>query len=188
MTTEFIDLDENPHRVGSPGHNQGDGLEKGNHIHAFVVDEERRLKGTVRLEDIILASPDAPVSGLMDEHPVFTSTETDREEAAGTMSKYDLQAMPVLDREHRLVGILTFDDILDVVQEEATEDFERMAGISPVEISYMARGFSPLPGRGSPGCWSVSSPRCSHPSFSRITPSPGKRGGPGLLHPPADRL
>lgn len=140
MTTEFIDLDETLTASGALDTIRETASKKETTYTAFVVDEERRLKGTVRLEDIILASPDAPVSGLMDEHPVFTSTETDREEAAGTMSKYDLQAMPVLDREHRLVGILTFDDILDVVQEEATEDFERMAGISPVEESYMDAG------------------------------------------------
>jgi len=137
MTPEFIDLKENMTAAKALDRIRATAAKKETIYTSFVVSPERKLKGTVHLEDLILASPETTVTDLMDELPVFVSTDTDQEEAAATMSKYDLQTIPVVDREHRLVGILTFDDILDIVQEEATEDFEKMAGISPVDESYL---------------------------------------------------
>lgn len=103
----------------------------------FVTDKQRHLQGVVELEDLILADPDTPVSEIMDEAPVWIVTTADQEEAAQLISRYDLHTLPVVDSEERLVGIITFDDVLDVVEEEATEDFERMAGIQPVEEDYL---------------------------------------------------
>jgi magnesium transporter len=76
----------------------------------------------------------------MNEDPISVETGTDQEECAQIMSRYDMHALPVVDSEGRLVGIVTFDDVLDIVEEEATEDFERMAGIQPVEEGYLETG------------------------------------------------
>ncbi|NLO56421.1 MAG: magnesium transporter, partial [Thermovirga sp.] len=84
------------------------------------------------------------VSDLMDDNPVFVTTLTDQEKVAQVMSRYDLHVIPVVDLENRLVGIVTFDDVLDIVEEEATEDFERMAGIQPFEEKYLEIGLFTL--------------------------------------------
>ncbi len=140
MTPEFIDLPETMTASQALARIRATAAKKETIYTSFVVSPERKLKGTVHLEDLILASPDTPVTDFMDGLPVFVTTDTDQEEAAKTMSKYDLQTIPVVDRESRLVGILTFDDILDIVQEEATEDFERMAGIQPIDEKYLDTG------------------------------------------------
>ena len=104
---------------------------------SFVIDEGRHLIGAVELEDLILADPDAEVIDIMNGDPVSVATSADQEQAAQIISRYDLHTLPVVDSEKRLVGIITFDDVLDVVEEEATEDIERMAGIEPVEEDYL---------------------------------------------------
>ena len=104
---------------------------------SFVTDEGRHLLGAVELEDLILADPDAEVIDILNGDPVSVATSADQEQAAQIISRYDLHTLPVVDSEKRLVGIITFDDVLDVVEEEATEDIERMAGIEPVEEDYL---------------------------------------------------
>ena len=104
---------------------------------SFVTDEGRHLLGAVELEDLILADPDAEVIDIMNGDPISVATSADQEQAAQIISRYDLHTLPVVDSEKRLVGIITFDDVLDVVEEEATEDIERMAGIEPVEEDYL---------------------------------------------------
>ncbi len=140
MTPEFIDLKEGMTVARALERIRATAAKKETIYTSFVVSPERRLKGTVHLEDLILAAPETPLTDVMDGQPVFVTTSTDQEEAAKKMSRYDLQTIPVVDKEERLVGILTFDDILDVIQEEATEDFERMAGIQPVEENYLEAG------------------------------------------------
>ena len=140
MTPEFIDLKESMTACQALDRIRSTAAKKETIYTTFVMGPDRKLKGTVHLEDLILAAPDTPITVFMDELPVHVSTDTDQEEAASTMSKYDLQALPVVDKEDRLVGIVTFDDILDIVQDEATEDFERMAGISPVNEDYLDAG------------------------------------------------
>ncbi len=140
MTPEFIDLKEGMTVARALERIRATAAKKETIYTSFVVNPERRLKGTVHLEDLILAAPETLLTDVMDGQPVFVTTSTDQEEAAKTMSRYDLQTIPVVDKEERLVGILTFDDILDVIQEEATEDFERMAGIQPVEENYLEAG------------------------------------------------
>jgi len=110
----------------------------------FVVDEIRRLVGVVELEELILVRAGTPVEEVMDDAPVSVATDTDQEEVARILSKYDRQALPVVDRQGLLVGIVTWDDVLDIVEEEATEDFHRMAGISPTEESYLETGILAL--------------------------------------------
>lgn len=104
---------------------------------SFVVDEGRHLLGAVELEDLILADPQADVNDVMNGDPVSIPTSADQEQAAQIISRYDMHTLPVVDSERRLVGIITFDDVLDVVEEEANEDIERMAGIEPVEEEYL---------------------------------------------------
>lgn len=136
MTPEYVDLKENMTAEEAVERIRKNARSKETIYTCFVLDSKRHIKGVVELEDLIMAEAHTLLSSLMDE-PIFVHTLTDQEEVAQIMSKYDMQAIPVVDREERLVGIVTFDDVLDIVEEEATEDFERMAGIQPVEESYM---------------------------------------------------
>ncbi len=110
----------------------------------FVVDSQRKLMGVVELEDLVLAGRKTKISDLMNDDPVYVYTDTDQEEVARILSRYDFHALPVVDMEQRLVGIVTWDDVLDIIQEEATEDIEKMAGIQPIDESYLETGFFSL--------------------------------------------
>lgn len=103
----------------------------------FVTDAYRHLMGTISLEDLLMADPTSPVGEIMDLTPIWATTTDDQEEAARLISRYDLHTLPVVDSEERLVGIITFDDVLDVIEEEATEDFELKAGVSPMDEDYL---------------------------------------------------
>jgi magnesium transporter len=144
MTPEYIDLKADMTAAEALQHIRKEARSKETIYTCFVMDKQRRLLGTVDLEDIILAQPETPVSALMNEDPVSVETGTDQEECAQIMARYDLHTLPVVDSEKRLVGIVTFDDVLDIVEEEATEDFERMAGIQPVEEGYLETGLLTL--------------------------------------------
>lgn len=103
----------------------------------YVTDSERKLKGVVSVKDLLLAELDEIVGNIMDTNLIITHTNTDQEEVARLFEKYDLLNIPVIDSENRLVGIITVDDIIDVLHEEATEDFEIMAAMSPSEKPYL---------------------------------------------------
>lgn len=105
----------------------------------FVVDEEGRLVGKLRLRDLAFSTWDTPISDLMSECDEYILASADQEEAARTLSKYDLVVLPVVDEFHHLLGVLTYDDALEIVQEESTEDIEKLAGIGgeQSEISYI---------------------------------------------------
>jgi len=102
---------------------------------AYVTDEDRHLIGSLRLQDLILAPASAKVAQIMDPNPIAAHVDDDQEEVAGKIAKYDMVAIPVLDGEERLVGIVTYDDALDVLQEEATEDFHRVGTVSTTIIN-----------------------------------------------------
>jgi len=140
MTAEYIGLKASMTVVEALQHIRREARSKETIYTCFVMDRERHLKGVVDLEDIILAQPETLISDLMDEDPVHVRTTTDQEELARVMSRYDLHVIPVVDLEERLVGIVTFDDVLDIVEEEATEDFELMAGIQPIDEKYLDTG------------------------------------------------
>ncbi|MDD4075463.1 MAG: magnesium transporter [Eubacteriales bacterium] len=106
------------------------GLDKETVYTCYVIDAQRHLEGTVSVLELLLAEPDARIEDLMEENPIYVQTLEDQEEVAKMFSRYDMIAMPVVDNEKRLVGIITIDDAIDVLQEENTEDFERMAGIT----------------------------------------------------------
>lgn len=105
----------------------------------FVVDEEGRLVGKLRLRDLAFNTWDTPISDLMDVCDEYILASADQEEAARTLSKYDLVVLPVVDEFHHLLGVITYDDALEIMQEESTEDIEKLAGIGgeQSEISYI---------------------------------------------------
>lgn len=106
----------------------------------FVVNAERKLIGFIHLKDIICAKEEDMVKDIVQKDVIFCRTTDDQEEAAMMFQKYDLTAMPVVDSEDRMVGIITIDDIVDVLQEENTEDIEKMAAIMPTHKSYFKVG------------------------------------------------
>lgn len=140
MTPEYIDLKAHMTAAEALQRIRETASRKETIYSCFVTDHRRHLLGVAELEDLILAEPGTEVGTLMDEAPVSVRTTDDQEEVAQVLSRYDLHTVPVVDKEERLVGIITFDDVLDVVEEEATEDFERMAGIEPVEEDYLDAG------------------------------------------------
>ncbi|SMP42205.1 magnesium transporter [Desulfonatronum lacustre] len=103
--------------------------------YTYVIDEERRLIGLVSLRDLIMAPPEKQVEDVMRRDPVTAHVDDDQEDVAKTMAKYDILAVPVVDEKDALIGIITFDDVHDVIEEEASEDFHRMGSI--------AEGFGP---------------------------------------------
>jgi magnesium transporter len=102
---------------------------------AYVTSPDRRLVGAVRLQDLILAAPRTLVRDLMEEEPVFVTVDEDQEQVARKISRYDVLALPVVDAEHRIVGIVTHDDAMDVIQEEATEDFHKVGSVGELDTS-----------------------------------------------------
>lgn len=102
----------------------------------YVTDDNRKLLGYLSVKNLLLAQPDEKIHDIMDKTIICVHTLSDKEDVAKDMNKYDFVTMPVVDDEGRLVGIITFDDAIDVLQDEATEDIERMAAISPTEESY----------------------------------------------------
>jgi magnesium transporter len=103
----------------------------------FVVDALGRLVGVVSLRDLVLAEPDATVEALMDPEVLAVPLGTDQEACARLMLRYDLLALPVVDEGHRLVGVITIDDVADVLEDEATEDIQRFGGAQPLEKPYL---------------------------------------------------
>jgi magnesium transporter len=107
---------------------------------SYVMDRERHLLGIVSLKDLVLAHPAKRVADIMRPDPKLINTDTDQEEAARFLREYDLLAVPVVDKENRLVGIITWDDVTDILEEEATEDMYKLAGIAGERV------FGPLKG------------------------------------------
>ena len=103
----------------------------------YILDGRRKLLGTVGLRKLLLAQDDRRVEELMNPQPIFVRTTDDQELVADTVRKYDLLSIPVVDQEERLVGIVTVDDIVDVIEEENTEDVEKMAAILPSDSEYL---------------------------------------------------
>jgi len=108
--------------------------------YVYVVDEERRLIGFVSLRDLVLARPNDVVRNIMQTEVISVRVDEDQEEVAQLLSKYDFLAIPVLDTRDRLVGIVTHDDVADVMEAEATEDFHLAAAVSPLVEGYQDSG------------------------------------------------
>jgi magnesium transporter len=107
----------------------------------YVLDEDQHLLGFISLRDLILANPNTRISNAMQREVISVRVEQDREEAAQVLAKYDVLALPVVDNQHRLVGIITHDDVIDVMIEEATEDAQKMGGVVPMVEDYLEAPF-----------------------------------------------
>ena len=137
MTTEYVSLRPQMTVIQAIERIRRTGVDKET-IYTCYVTEARKLLGTVSVKDLLLATDDSlPVASIMDENVISVSTLTDQEEVAQTLSKYNFLALPVVDTGCLMVGIITFDDAMDVLVEETTEDIEKMAGMLPSEKAYL---------------------------------------------------
>ncbi len=136
MTTEFVDLKEDMTVAQAFEKIKKIGLKKETVYNCYVLDKNRKLVGVIDLKDLLVSERDELVKNLIDTDIVAVKTIDDREEVAKAFDKYGYVAMPVVDKEERLVGIVTVDDAIDVIVEEASEDFEKMAAITPTEEGY----------------------------------------------------
>ena len=137
MSTEFVDLTENVTVNQAFDKIRETGLNKETIYTCYVIDGNRKLVGLVTVMTLLTSPQNAVISDIMDENVIFTTTDADKEDVSKLIEKYDLLAIPVVDLEHRLVGIVTVDDAIDVMQEEAEEDFAKMNAITPMEKPYL---------------------------------------------------
>ena len=135
MTTEYVDLREAMTVAEAMAHIKKTGIHKET-IYTCYVTERRKLVGIVTAKDLLIADDDAKIKDLMETEIISVTTHTDQEEVAQLFTKYDLLALPVLDTDNLMVGIVTFDDAMDVMVDEATEDITKMAAINPSEKTY----------------------------------------------------
>ncbi|MBD5463600.1 MAG: magnesium transporter [Lachnospiraceae bacterium] len=137
MTVEYVDLKEDMTVEDAVARIRKVGVDSETINICYVLDAKRTLVGTVALRYLLISPGDAVIGDIMHENVIFINTLMDQEEVARQFQKYDFTAMPVVDNENRLVGIITVDDIVDILQEEATEDMEKMAAIVPSDKPYM---------------------------------------------------
>ena len=138
MTTEYVSLRPQMTVEESILRIRRQGVDKETIYTCYVTDSARTLLGIVTVKDLLLAEDDeTPVEEIMSTNMISVTTKTDQEEVAQMLSKYNFLALPVVDGENRMVGIITFDDAMDVLEDEATEDMELMSGITPSEKTYL---------------------------------------------------
>ncbi|WP_418596751.1 magnesium transporter [Hominenteromicrobium sp.] len=140
MTMEYVDLKRGMTVEEAFDRIRAIGVEKETVYTCYVTDSRRKLKGIVTVKDLLLAPKNELIRNIMETNIIYVSTHTDKEEVASLFGKYDFLAVPVVDNEERLVGIVTVDDAIDVIQDEATEDIEMMAAITPTDKPYMKTG------------------------------------------------
>lgn len=136
MTAEFVDLKKYMNVRESIARIRRIGEDKETIYTCFVTSVDRKLEGVLSVKDLLLSDDETVIEDIMDTNIVFCMTHDDQEEAAEKISDYDLMALPVVDKEGRLVGIVTVDDVIDVMEAEATEDFELMAAMTPSDKPY----------------------------------------------------
>ena len=137
MTAEYVDLKKYMSVKESFARIRRIGEDKETIYICFVTSAHRKLEGIVTVKDLLLADPDTIIEDLMDRNVIYAVTTEDQESVSEKFSDYDLMAMPVVDKENRLVGIVTVDDIIDVMEQEATEDIQLMAGMTPSDKPYL---------------------------------------------------
>ena len=137
MTIEYMELHVGTTVGEAMAEIRRTGLDKETIYTLYVLDAQRKLLGTVPLRKLLLAQDDVKVETLMNQQFVCVHTTDDQEMVADTVRKYDLISIPVVDHEERMIGIITIDDIVDVIEEENTEDFEKMAAMLPSEDEYL---------------------------------------------------
>lgn len=139
MTIEMVELHDRLTVAEAIKNIRRTGVDKETIYTCYVIDDKRHLVGTIPLRRLLLNEEDTLITDIMtdDDQLVFVRTMDDQEEVAALAKKYDLLSVPVVDKEDRLVGIITIDDIVDIIEEEATEDFEKMASLLPSEEGYL---------------------------------------------------
>ncbi len=137
MTTEYVSLRPGMTVEDAIKRIRRTGIDKETINTCYVTSDNRKLLGIVTVRALLLADENATMEEIMTEDVISALTTEDREEVAHNFTKYDLSAMPVVDVENRLVGIVTVDDVMDVLQEETTEDIEKMAAITPLDKPYL---------------------------------------------------
>ena len=137
MTIEYVDLKKYMTVDDAFTRIRRTGVDKETIYICYVTDENRKLLGIVTVKDLLLSEKSEKIFEIMDTNIISTTTLEDKEVVAEKFQKYDLLALPVVDRENRLVGIITIDDAMDVLQDENTEDFEKMAAITPTDKPYL---------------------------------------------------
>ena len=137
MTIEYVDLKKDMTVKDAMAHIKKTGLNKETIYTCYVVNKNRVLEGIVSLRALVISDEDMQIVDLMEDDIIFVNTHDDQESVGNLFIKYGFMALPVVDNENRLTGIITFDDILDVIEQEATEDFQKMAAMAPSEEKYL---------------------------------------------------
>lgn len=140
MTTEFVNLEENMTVEQAMQRIKQIGLEKETIYYCYVLTNKGKLTGIIGLKELVISPQKEIIKNLMKTNVIKVSTVEDKENVAKMLKKYNFLALPVVDNEEKLVGIVTIDDAMDVMQDEATEDIEKMAAIAPSEDSYFDTG------------------------------------------------
>ncbi|WP_031368274.1 magnesium transporter, partial [Clostridium botulinum] len=140
MTIEFVDLKKEMTVEQAIERIRKIGVDKQTINTCYVIDKNRKLEGITSIRRLILSNKDVLIKDIMKENYVSINTFDDQEYVASQFKKYDLVSMPVVDKEHRLVGIITIDDIVDIIDQENTEDFHKMAAMEPSEEEYLKTG------------------------------------------------
>ncbi len=140
MTIEYVDLKRGMTVADAFTRIRRTGVDKETIYTCYVTDSKRKLKGYVTVKDLLLADENAEIREVMEDNVISVTTYEDKEIVADIFQKYDLVVLPVVDGENRLVGIITVDDAIDVLQEEITEDMELMAAITPTDKPYLKMG------------------------------------------------
>lgn len=137
MTIEYVDLKSDMTVKEALEHIRETGVEKETINTCYVLNENRKLEGIVSLRKLILSDSDTIIKDIMETNIIKIQTHEDQEHTAQLFKKYDLLAMPVVDNENRLVGIITIDDVVDIIEQETTEDFQIMAAMQPSDEQYL---------------------------------------------------
>ena len=144
ITPDFVQLYADMNIEEALAHIRNVGIKKETIYHSYVLDKDKKLIGVVSLRKLVLADPLTKISAVMFKDVIKVAAFTDKEEAAKTFKRYDLMVLPVVDNNSKLIGIVTFDDLVDVLEDEVTEDFEKIAAVLPVDKPYMEASFFEL--------------------------------------------
>ena len=144
MMAEYIGLKKYMNVEQAFAYIRAHGVDKETIYTCFVTDGQRRLEGVVTIKDLLMNPYEMKIQDIMDENVIKAVTTEDQEEVVDLFNKYDLMCLPVVDHEERLVGIVTVDDVVDVMEEEATEDIEKMAAMLPSDKPYLKTGIFEL--------------------------------------------
>ncbi|TJX12968.1 magnesium transporter [Tissierella creatinini] len=144
MTIEYVELKKNMTVGDALKHIKETGLSKETVYTCYVTDYKRTLLGIISLRKLVISDEDIIIGDIMEEEIIYGHTHDDQESVANIIKKYGFIALPVVDNEHRLTGIITVDDVIDVIEQETTEDFQIMAAMSPSEDEYLNTGIFKL--------------------------------------------